>query len=153
MTEKKKSTRGELVKNDGTWTQAKFNSFIKNNLRSATRKWGPIHKCTKDARVARGLYECAECKDHVPASIVDPEKRCRVKNIFVDHIVPIVDPALGFISWDSVIERMFCDSSNLQLLCLKCHKAKSQEEIDIAKARRAKQKLQDLIIDDETFEI
>lgn len=148
----KKTTRGELVKNDGTWTQAKFNSFIKNNLRSATRKWGPIHKCTRDARVARGLYECAACKEHVPATIVDAEKRTRVKNIFVDHIVPIVDPAKGFESWDVVIENMFCDSDNLQILCLKCHKAKSQEEIDIAKARRAKLKLQD-IFDDETVEV
>ena len=145
--------RGELVKNNNTWTQAKFNSFIKNNLRSATRKWAPIYKCTKEANVSRGLYLCAECKEEVPPTVTCPEKRTRVKNIFIDHIVPIVDPAVGFVSWDSVIERMFCDSDNLQLLCLKCHKAKSQEEIDIAKARRAKQKLQNLEVDDETFEI
>lgn len=147
----KKTTRGELVKCNGAWTQAKFNSFIKNNLRSATRKWGPIHQCTKNARVARGLYECAECKEHVPATIIKEGERKRSKNIFVDHIVPIVDPAVGFVSWDSVIERMFCDSDNLQILCLNCHKTKSQEEIDTAKARRARQKLQDGF--DEAIEI
>lgn len=148
---KKKSTRGELVKNNNTWTQAKFNSFIKNNLRSATRKWGPIHKCTKDARVARGLYKCACCQEEVPPTVVCEETNKRVKNIFVDHIVPIVDPAVGFVSWDSVIERMFCDSDNLQILCLNCHKVKSQEEIDVAKVRRAKLKLQDGL--DEIIEI
>jgi 5-methylcytosine-specific restriction endonuclease McrA len=88
----------------------------------------------------------------VPPTTTCPEKRVRVKNIFVDHIVPIVDPAVGFVSWDSVIDRMFCDSSNLQLLCRACHKIKSQEEIEVAKARRAKQKLGD-VIEDETFTI
>lgn len=144
--------RWELTKCDGQWTQAKFNSFIKNNLRSATRKWGPIHKCTKRAHVARGLYKCDGCGDEVPPTTTCPEKRVRVKNIFVDHIVPIVDPAVGFVSWDMIIERMFCDSDNLQLLCLKCHKTKSQEEIDIAKARRAKLK-QELLEDEETFSV
>lgn len=133
--------RGELVKNDGTWTQAKFNSFIKNNLRAATRKWGPIQNCVKKARRSRGLYECASCNDLVPASILCPETRKRKKNIIADHIDPIVDPAVGFTTWDSVIERMFCDSSNLQALCGKCHKEKSQEEINIAKERRLNQKL------------
>lgn len=145
--------KGELTKNDGTWTQAKFNSFIKNNLRSATRKWGPIHKCVKKANVGRGQYLCACCKEVVPPTTICPDKRVRMKNIFIDHIVPIVDPAVGFVSWDSVIDRMFCDSTNLQLLCLKCHKLKSQEEIDIAKARRAKLKLQDENVDEEIYEV
>lgn len=61
-------------------------------------------------------------------------------NIFVDHIVPIVDPDIGFTTWDDVIERMFCNSDNLQLLCRECHKTKSENEIEIAKARRAREK-------------
>lgn len=131
---------GPLVKCDGQWTQAKFNSFIKNNLRSATRKWAPIQKCKKKAHVARGLYKCDECGQEVPPTVFDEEKRKRVKNIFVDHIEPIIDPAVGFTTWDECIERMFCDSSNLQLLCKQCHSAKSQEEIEVAKKRRAASK-------------
>lgn len=127
---------GELVKCDGQWTQAKFNSFIKNNLRSATRKWAPIQKCKKRAHVARGLYRCDGCGREVPPTIYDEDKRKRVKNIFVDHIEPIIDPAVGFTTWDECIERMFCDSSNLQLLCKVCHSVKSKEEIEIAKQRR-----------------
>lgn len=128
---------GPLIKCDGQWTQAKFNSFIKNNLRSATRKWAPIQKCKKKAHVARGLYKCDECGQEVPPTVFNEEKRKRVKNIFVDHIEPIIDPATGFTTWDECIERMFCDSSNLQLLCKQCHSAKSQEEIEVAKNRRA----------------
>lgn len=131
---------GPLVKNDGTWTAAKFNSFIKNNLRSATRKWAPIQKCKKKAHVARGLYRCDECKQEVPPTVFDEEKRKRVKNTFVDHRIPIIDPAVGFVSWDETIERMFCNSDNLQLLCKECHQRKSREEIEIAKARRARVK-------------
>lgn len=140
---------GPLVKNDGTWTAAKFNSFIKNNLRSATRKWAPIQKCKKKAHVARGLYKCDECGQEVPPTVFDEEKRKRVKNIFVDHIEPIIDPAVGFTTWDECIERMFCDSSNLQLLCKQCHSAKSQEEIEVAKKRRAASKEEPFEEDDD----
>lgn len=128
---------GELVKCDGAWTAAKFNSFIKNNLRSATRKWAPIQKCKKRAHVSRGLYECEGCGKQVPPTIYDEDKRKRMKNLFVDHIVPIIDPAVGFTTWDECIERMFCDSENLQLLCKDCHTIKSREEIEIAKQRRS----------------
>lgn len=136
----RRTKQEDLVKCDGKWTQAKFNSFIKNNLRQATRKWEPIQKCAKRANVSRGLYECASCKELVPPTTVCQESRRRIKNIFVDHINPIVDPTVGFVSWDSVIERMFCDSDNLQLLCLTCHKKKSREEIDLAVERRAKER-------------
>lgn len=131
---------GPLTKCDGLWTQSKFNSFIKNNLRSATRKWAPILNCKKKAHIARGLYECASCGEHVPPTVFDEDKRKRVKNIFVDHINPIIDPAVGFTTWDECIERMFCDSDNLQLLCKPCHSIKSQEEIEVAKQRRSKSK-------------
>lgn len=142
---------GPLTKCDGTWSQAKFNSFIKNNLRSATRKWQPIQKCKKRAHVARGLYRCDCCGLEVPPTIYDEDKRKRVKNIFVDHIEPIIDPAVGFTTWDECIERMFCDSTNLQLLCKACHTVKSQEEIEVSKERRRRTK-EELLEEDEDEE-
>lgn len=143
---------GDLVKCDGKWSQAKFNSFIKNNLRSATRKWAPIQQCKKRAHVSRGLYKCEGCGSEVPLTIYDEDKRKRVKNIFIDHIIPIIDPAVGFTTWDECIERMFCDSSNLQLLCGDCHKVKSVEEVSVAKERRRRAKeLQ--FEDDEEFDL
>src|SRR3546814_4407600 len=72
------------------------------------------------------------------STVFDEEKRKRVNNIYVDHIKAIIDPAIGWVSWDSTIENMFCEIDNLQLLCGSCHKIKSQEEIEIAKLRRAK---------------
>lgn len=31
-------------------------------------------------------------------------------------------------SWDTIVERIFCEPENLQVLCSKCHTKKSQKE-------------------------
>lgn len=120
------------------WTESKFNSFIRNQLRSATRKWAPISETKKKARVARGQYECAGCKQVVPPTIKQGRKR--VNNVFVDHVDPIVDPKVGFQGFDVFIERMFCEMENLQLLCGECHDEKSMRERRIAVETRKKNK-------------
>ena len=127
---------GAKTRCGGLWTEARFRSFIKGNLRSATRKWAPIQMCKKRAHVSRGLYHCANCDQDVPATTIDPDKRKRIANIMVDHIKPIVDPETGFTTWDEVIEGMFCEESNLQLLCRACHDIKCLEEKAIANQRR-----------------
>ena len=129
---------GPKTRNSGNWTEARFNSFIISGLRQTSRRWGPIGEVQKEARVSRGLYLCAGCKKHVPASTKDGRKR--VKNIFVDHINPIVDPEIGFTTWDEFIERMFCEKENLQLLCKNCHDVKSDAERKTAVERRKREK-------------
>lgn len=129
---------GPKTRCGGRWTEARFNSFIKGALRGATRKWAPIQDCLKNARTRRGFYMCSECKHEVPATIKVGAKR--KKNAIVDHIVPIVDPAVGFTNWHDCVERMFCEEDNLQVMCLDCHLVKCQEEKDIEKARRAGEK-------------
>lgn len=129
---------GDKTRCGGRWTEARFRSFIKGNLRSATRKWAPINECKKKSHIRRGFYLCASCKEESPATIVIDRKR--VKNIYVDHIEPIVDPEKGFEGWDKLIERMFCEADNLQVLCKACHDTKTQEEKEIAKKRRQKEK-------------
>lgn len=62
------------------------------------------------------------------------------KNIQVDHIEPVVDPEVGFQSWDVFISRLFCDVDNLAVLCKTCHEKKTNEEKSIAKERRALEK-------------
>lgn len=131
---------GELTRCGGTWSEAKYRNFIKNQLRSGTRKWSPIQKCKNRARVGRGEYKCQCCESIVAPTIYDEDKRKRVTNIFVDHINPVIDPNVGFTTWDEFIEGLYCEEDNLQLLCGECHKVKSQEEIDIASERRRKEK-------------
>src|SRR3546814_14525589 len=52
------------------------------------------------------------CHQEVPPTVFDEEKRKRVNNIYVDHIKAIIDPAIGWVSWDSTIENMFCEIDN-----------------------------------------
>ena len=133
---------GPKTRCGGRWTEAKYVAFVKNLLRRGTTKWGPMHDCLNRARVARGLYKCEGCGEEVPATIVPEGSRKRVKNIVVDHVKPVVDPSVGFTTWDSFIEGLFCEADNLQALCLGCHTIKTNEERTIAKDRRAEAKEQ-----------
>ena len=130
---------GPKDKCGGRWTQARFNSFIKSGLRNLTKRWAPINDCDKAATTKRGFRMCACCEQEVPVTRINEQGK-RVKNTFVDHINPIVDPATGFTTWDSCIERMFCEIENLQVLCHACHEEKSNEERAVAAARRQKEK-------------
>jgi 5-methylcytosine-specific restriction endonuclease McrA len=58
-------------------------------------------------------YICSKCKGSF-----------RSADVQVDHIQPVVGPE-GFTTWDAYIDQLFCDESNLQVLCLDCHKSKT----------------------------
>lgn len=115
------------MRNSGKWTEAKFNSFVKSTLRSGSRKWPPKYEVINEAFVGvkqneqtgrqAKHFQCAICAGTFPAS-----------KIQVDHIEPIIDPTIGFVSWDETINRMFCEKENLQVLCLECHAIKTKEE-------------------------
>ena len=146
--EKNKGGRpsGDKTRCGGQWTEARYRSFVKSTLRQATRKWGPIQQCLKDARVRRGFYLCACCNQEVTATVMATlknGKKKRVKNAIVDHIEPIVDPHTGFTTWDDCIERMFCEIDNLQVVCHACHQEKCAEEAAISKKRKAEDKAND----------
>jgi len=113
--------------NGGTWTEGRFNSFIKSTLRSGSQRWPPKYKSLGDAKQGKRInqatgrlaehYRCATCGEDFPA-----------KNIQVDHIHPVIDPAVGFTTWDDVIKRMFCEQKDFQILCRECHKEKTNLE-------------------------
>lgn len=111
-------------------TEAMFVTFVKGHLRRASRWWKPISDTIKNARVRKGVYLCNGCKQEVGASIVIEGKR--MKNIFCDHVNPIVDPTTGFSGWDDFVNNLYCECENLQLLCKECHDAKTKEERMIA---------------------
>ena len=115
--------------NSGQWTKARFHSFIKGGLRGVSGRWPPKHTVKKRAWVERGIYLCAghnKPAHEVPLTAKKVPGH-RVNNVFVDHIEPVVGPE-GFIDWDTLIERMFCEIDGLQLLCKDCHDKKTSEE-------------------------
>lgn len=130
------------TRNGGEWTEARYNGFIKSALRAASQKWPPRNQCIKDARVRRGWYKCDGCGNEVPATLPPkPGNKKRIKNIVADHIHPVIDPATGFVGWEEVIKRMYVERDGFQALCHACHSVKTQEEREIAKARKANEKL------------
>jgi len=77
-------------------------------------------RLNKDGSVAKRPsveYRCNLCQSWRPGS-----------DISVDHIDPVVSVEEGFVDWNTFMERLFCDASNLQVLCSVCHKNKTSEE-------------------------
>lgn len=121
--------------NNGEWTRARFNSFVKSALRSASRRWPAKYQTLNDSCVGQRIniktnriakhYTCNCCKQIFPA-----------KEVQVDHISAIIDPEIGFVNWDTIIDNMFCEKENLQVLCIPCHKLKTAVEKQQAKERK-----------------
>lgn len=115
------------LRNDGEWTEGRYRSFITSTLRGGMRRWPPKWKVLKSAEIGRKInkktgklamhYICGVCNENYPA-----------KDVQVDHFLPVVDPATGFVTWDIYIDRLFCERTNLQVLCTKCHKLKTKKE-------------------------
>lgn len=89
-----------------------------------------IHKTITGPRGGR-MFECSKCRN----AFIQ-------KEIQVDHIEPVipVDKKTEDLDWNTVIDRMFCGSDNLQVLCKPCHKEKSTKERVSRKSYRAKPK-------------
>lgn len=75
-------------------------------------------------------YSCAHCHQFFSRGKLD-----------LDHMIPVVDPACGFVDWNSYVERAYCSSSNYQHLCRPCHRNKSREEGKIRSKTLAAKKL------------
>ena len=116
----------EKKHNAGEWTEARYISFIKSALRSASQRWPPRYRALHAAFVGKrlnpasgriaGFYKCNSClQEYV------------VKEVEVNHIVPVV-PITGFDSWDNIINRLFCEQEGLEVLCKPCHKRITKQE-------------------------
>lgn len=132
----------EKTRNGGEWTEARFTSFVKSALRGA--RWPPRYKSIQQAKVGYGLYKCASCGIVGPPTLPPEEgKKSRRNNATADHIEPVVDPHVGFVDWNTFIERLYVEVNGFQCLCYECNKAKMAEEIAIRKLTRNSQKEED----------
>jgi len=113
------------TRNNGTWTEARFRSFIVSALRRASGRWGPKYGCKKAARIGRNEYRCASCSKVVGNS------ECHV-----DHIQPVVDPVCGFQDWNTYVERLFVEREGFRLLCKACHAEVTAKQREVRKANK-----------------
>jgi 5-methylcytosine-specific restriction endonuclease McrA len=119
------------------WTPARKKAFIVSILRGGSRRYPPKYETLNEAKTEKKInkasgrlaqhFLCAECSKEFPAKLIQ-----------VDHIEPVVDPAIGFQDWNSFIERLFCDKGNLQTLCKACHAVKTAQEKQNIKKEKQK---------------
>lgn len=118
------------------WTTGRRNSFITSVIRRGFTRWPPKFEVLNNAKQGKKInestrrlaehYQCNVCK----GSFIG-------KEVEVDHINPIV-PVSGFVSWDSFIDNLFCELSNLQVICKTCHAKKSKLENEERKRNKNK---------------
>lgn len=126
------------------WTDARFMSFLRSALRRAWTKFPNKFRAINAARLPQKglrkgrrvyLYKCNSCKESFTTS-----------QITVDHIEPC-GSLRSFDDLPSFAAKLFCPIENLQVLCKKCHHAKTMAERGInpevanfKKLKAAKQK-------------
>lgn len=91
--------------------------WLMKELRRCHYKWLPRKQCYTNSRVSRGKYQCAKCKNIFPP-----------KEVQIDHKEPVIEVGVGFVDWNTYIERLFSPLSNYQTLCKACHTKKSNKE-------------------------
>lgn len=123
---KKRAKKVAMAKTraNGTMTEAEFWASIRSALRRRSMFWRPISETRNKARRKyngpnkrqKFEYQCSICENWFSG-----------KNIAVDHIETVgilrkANDLPGF------VERLFCDSSGLRVVCKNCHKEKTKED-------------------------
>lgn len=98
--------------------------WLRSQLRRISRRWPPVYKALANAKVPytgdnkrkKWWYECADCKQLFDG-----------KNVSVDHIEP-VGTLLKKSDIADFIEKLFCSTDKLQVLCDNCHDLKTYME-------------------------
>ena len=110
---------------NNTWTESAFFSFVRSGLRQASRRWPPLVKTALERvrqvyvgpnKRQKWAFPCAVC--------LQLFKRTDVK---VDHIIPC-GSLRSFADLPGFAERLFCEVVGFQVLCLPCHKLKTDQE-------------------------
>lgn len=102
-------------------TESEFNTFVRNLLRSGSRKWKPTSNARNRNRVPyvgdnkrrKWQVKCDTC-----GGLFNNE------DIQIHHLIPLGE----LTTWDDFIKKLFCDSHLLSPQCKTCHAAISKKE-------------------------
>lgn len=100
---------------------------------------GAIRRVFSRSELRRKIIDATEIIGYVDVTRPRVRKwsRCPVCNeptpkylMECDHVVPIVGTteSLDRLTWDQIVDRLWCDESNLLGICKPCHKTKSKVE-------------------------
>ena len=123
-------TKREKTRAGAQWTEARYFGFIRSALRRAFTRY-PVGHAVKTAarRQYTGVnkrqkweYQCADCATWAAG-----------KETQVDHINP-AGTLKTFADLPGFVERLFCEKDNLQVLCLTCHRRRTDEQKQATRA-------------------
>lgn len=119
-----------------TKAEAILRNFIISQLRNSFKKFGVKYEVLKEAMTEKKVnpatgriaqhYRCACCQEEFVQNSVQ-----------VDHKEAVVSSE-GFVDWNTYIDRLFCSKDNLQVLCLGCHRIKTNNENKDRRSARKK---------------
>jgi len=119
--------------------------FIRSPIFSVIKEFNKRERIVKNkdgsaSKARRVEYQCNGCKEWFP------EKINKETQVAVDHILPVIEPTIGYVDFNTWIEREFVEvqvwdpkinsrlelynqvKHRLQLLCNQCHGEKSLRE-------------------------
>lgn len=93
--------------------------FSRSDLRRSALDASIITHSDPERPRVKKWCKCHNCKNPLAAYQAD-----------VDHVYPVVplDKTLDDMTWDEVVNRLWCDRMHLQILCKTCHDSKSKDE-------------------------
>lgn len=116
----------------------KIHNLIKKKLRLASLSNPHKQEALNKAKVDVATHECALCECYMYSGVSNekfkelklkhPKKKFKREKPQADHINSVVEVGVGFVDWNTYIERLFCDTDGYQILCDECHKEKSIKE-------------------------
>lgn len=111
--------KGPLVRCSGTMTESQYLAWIRSALRSKWLKWPPRAEAINAARrVYRGPNKLQ--KWEVSCAICN--KWYKLKEIEVDHYPHDAGSILTVADVGEFVNRLYCETTNLRVLCVPCHK-------------------------------
>lgn len=108
-----------------------FPKDLRAKIISHLRRIGYLNTTYKDAMESahreRGQWECAKCKQIFKRT-----------DLHGDHEQPVIDPLVGFIDWNTYMDRLFL--GQIQPLCKECHALKTKQENEVRVENRRQSK-------------
>lgn len=115
-------------------------------LRDVYRTW-PQKSVARDrakVRVEIGRYKNGNPEYKIKFKCYICEELFEKQDTQIDHVDSVVDPQVGFVDWNTYIDRLFCDADNLRCACKPCHQLKTLWENDERKRHRKAKKDEDI---------
>lgn len=109
--------------------------FSRSELRSSVIEASVLPNYTDDTRTrVKTWCRCKLCQTPTPKSYME-----------CDHILPIIplNNSLDNMTWDDIVDNIWCAVTNLQAVCPDCHSVKTKEENKKRRERKKNEKIRD----------